>query len=636
MKLVLSKGYNRTDNRLDTLYSVNGLLIRGDSDVKSAGLSNGNQLFYIGNVIGIYGSNNSISSCTKNDLSELFLSGVSEDSVKKLEGRFLMMLCNLSTTTVEVFADRYGQFDCYYYLKDNKVIFASELSLFPESPSQDGYDQVGFAHALTIYGYRPAKKHTIYKNVRCLGVGEIALIEPETVEIKQSEFKPIAVGNYEEADLERYAVLFLDSLKIRGSEKGNVVYLSSGWDSTSILGGLVHVYGADKVRAVIGRMRYSERAGVINPFEINRAQKVADYYGVPLEVVEFDYTKEVPRVLSHLKETMKSNFIASGTIFTHGILADYIARNYSNGESVFAGEISDGVHNLGFSQYVTIFHPVLEFREYSDKMASYLYGPTFMDSFVKGTYTDDVIYNLLKSRSSNTVFDDQVEGSEAERKKQLLASFFLRNQRLPLVSLKNVKLLTEEGRRQYAREMEAVYLQDAAEVITPETAYSWYLYLYSSFHWQCATVATLPLTAQAYGFEMQLPFYDSRLQEFLASMPESWGRGLDLNPTKYPLKWMLKNRIDYPMHLQVGPHSYLYDVDHTFSHAVEMGNHSALTPVFRELLSNHPYREILSQEVFNLDYVDSIVDRYVSGEEITSSDLNTLFPFCFLSLIGWY
>jgi len=99
---------------------------------------------------------------------------------------------------------------------------------------------------------------------------------------------------------------------------------------------------------------------------------------------------------------------------------------------------------------------------------------------------------------------------------------------------------------------------------------------------------------------------------------------------------MLKNRIDYPMHLQVGPHSYLYDVDHTFSHAVEMGNHSALTPVFRDLLDHHPYREILSPEIFNLDYVDSIVDRYVAGEEITGAELNVLLPFCYLALIDWF
>ena len=64
--------------------------------------------------------------------------------------------------------------------------------------------------------------------------------------------------------------------------------------------------------------------------------------------------------------------------------------------------------------------------------------------------------------------------------------------------------------------------------------------------------------------------------------------------------------------------------------------HSAFTPVFRELLSNHPYHEILSSEFFNIELIDSIVDRYVAGEEIVGEDLNILFPLCFLSLIGWY
>ena len=119
-------------------------------------------------------------------------------------------------------------------------------------------------------------------------------------------------------------------------------------------------------------------------------------------------------------------------------------------------------------------------------------------------------------------------------------------------------------------------------------------------------------------------------------MPEDWGRGLDFIPTKYPLKWMLKNRIDYPLHLQVGPHSYLYDVDHSFSHAVEMGNHSAFTPIFRDLLASHPYHEILSTQIFDLKYIDSIVDRYVNGEEISGAELNILFPFCFSALFGWF
>jgi len=44
-------------------------------------------------------------------------------------------------------------------------------------------------------------------------------------------------------------------------------------------------------------------------------------------------------------------------------------------------------------------------------------------------------------------------------------------------------------------------------------------------------------------------------------MLESFVRGSDFNPTKYPLKWMLKNKVDYPLNPQVGPHSHFYSTD---------------------------------------------------------------------------
>jgi hypothetical protein len=637
MQMILTKGLRHEPEGLKLQFSRNNIFIYGDKDVRNIALNSGSELFMIGNVLGIRSTGDSMGKGNDQDIANLFQTKFENNIIYKLEGRFLMMLCNTADGSVQVFSDRYGQFDCYYTINGNKSVFASDLSLFPESPSGNGYDQVGLAHAMTVYGYRPAKKDTIYKNYHRLGVGEVVKVEPEKLEFKQTEFKPLATRDYGESDHERYADLFLEALRIRGSENLNVVYLSSGWDSTSILGGLVHIFGADKVKAVIGRMRYSKRAGIINPYEIERAKKVADYYGVNMDVVEFDYSEVIQHhILEKVKDTMKNNFAYSATLFNHGILADYISRNFSNDISVFSGEISDGVHNFGFSQFATIFHPVQEFREYSDKMASYLYGPTFFDSFINGSFEDDVIFKFLRDQTGDAVFDKLLTEEDTERKKILLASFFLRSNRLPLFSLDNVKQLTENGRRNYTERMESVYLQNASETITSETLYSWVLNLYSSFHWQSSTVVTLPLTAQAYGFDIQLPFYDSRLQEFLASMPENWGRGLDLNPTKFPLKRMLKKRIDYPNHLQVGPHSYLYDVDHSFNHSVELANYSAFKPIFSKLMESHPYIEFLSPEIFDLNYINSLVDRYVDGEEIIGNDLNTIFPLFYTSIIGWY
>jgi hypothetical protein len=196
-------------------------------------------------------------------------------------------------------------------------------------------------------------------------------------------------------------------------------------------------------------------------------------------------------------------------------------------------------------------------------------------------------------------------------------------------------MFTKAGRESYSSEMEAKYLNEPAKVATPATLYSWYIHLYSSFHWQGGTVTTLGYTAERQGFEMNLPFHDSRLHEFLSEMPESGGRGLEIRPTKYPLKWILENKIDYPMHLQVGPHSYIYDTDPTFNFAGEFIYASAYTPLIKERFKHRNYEALLSSECFDLNYINSIVDHYLAGEEIPAerTDLSAL---AFLTLTGWY
>ena len=134
-----------------------------------------------------------------------------------------------------------------------------------------------------------------------------------------------------------------------------------------------------------------------------------------------------------------------------------------------------------------------------------------------------------------------------------------------------------------------------------------------------------------------MPFWDSGLQDFLSKMPEDWGRGLDLNPTKYPLKKMLKDKLDYPYDFQKGAHSYTYDVDHSFNHAQEIFCYSALVVDFQDSVKDKAYHQILSKEYFDLDYIDGLVDEYIrSPEEINVANLTKLVPIIMLCYVGWY
>lgn len=546
------------------------------------------------------------------------------------EGRFLTVA--MHGDRCEISGDRFGQVDLYYEKTADGAVAATSLDLLPRAGG--AMDQGALAHAFCVYGNRPPKRHTLYSGIRRLGVGETLTLRPGGVHTQDAPFTALRSGDYTEQDLHRYADILLEAVRSRASDNGNIVYLSSGWDSTALLACLVHLFGPKKIHAVVGRMQYAERSGVINQFEIDRAQLIADFYGVPLEIAEFDYRHDGPAKLAEVLPLFRSHQIASLVGLNHAILAEATQKS-GKGDTVFAGEISDGAHNLGFSQYVTIFHPVLDFREYSDKMASYLFGPTFLRLLQDGRFASDPVYGLLRGRCGDVAFDD-IAPDAAGRTLQLLSSFFLRGGRMPLWSLRNSRFLTPEGRDRYAAEMEQRYLAAPARELTPETLYAWYLRLYNSFHWQGSTVITLPLTAEARGLKAALPFWDSALQDFLSAMPEQFGRGLDFNRTKYPLKWTLQNRVKYPYHLQAGPHSYLYDVDHSFSHAAELLYASSFAPFFKQQLQSGGDRDRLSATWFDLDYVDRISGDYLAGRTASGGELSDLTSLCLMTMAGWY
>ena len=128
----------------------------------------------------------------------------------------------------------------------------------------------------------------------------------------------------------------------------------------------------------------------------------------------------------------------------------------------------------------------------------------------------------------------------------------------------------------------------------------------------------------AVGLKCRLPFLDQKVIGFLSEMPESWGRGLEINNTKFPLKWMLSNRIDYPMNLQEGPHSYLYDVNPSFTPSDELVNSSSFTPLFKELFSDKTFIKIFDPEYFDINYIKAIVSKLLSGKNLVGQEITDI------------
>jgi hypothetical protein len=591
------------------------------------------QFYILGNIIGIR-EGNKIQNISQDKDKIRILENFK--LIPQVEGRFVIVKIS-ETGLTEIWSDNFGTLEVYQQIIGEKVFVSSNLCFLPIALSGGEFNQLGLAHTLTVYGSRPPKKHTLYKDVSRLGVNEGFKINNGNLEILKRDFIAKSTEpKYSEDKLDEYTDLFLEAVRARASDEGNIVYLSSGWDSTSILAALVHLFGKDKTRCIIGRARYSERSAVINQIEIDKALAIADYYSVKIDVVELDYRNDANKIIERSKILFRSHQFANMTSVNHWRLAEETARLAKGGETIFAGEMSDGAHNLGFSQYATIYHaPSQDFREYSDKMASYLFGPTFLKEIVRGAHENDPIWKIFMQLNTTTKFE-QLKKSEKEIHLQFLSNFFLRGGRIPLYSIENSKILTKNGAEKYLIEFEEVYLKDAAGNLSADTLYSNLIQLYNSFHWQGSTVSTLGYTAEEHGLNCVLPFHDKGLIDFLSAMPESWGRGLDLKNTKFPLKWMLRNKIDYPYHLQAGPHSYIYDVDPTFNHLREVLFGSSFRQVFEEALYEGSFIKSLSPEIFNIDYINGIVQRYLDGEEFGGSEMGDLANLATHSTVGLF
>jgi hypothetical protein len=620
-------------SELSTIFEHGSILIEGKGEISCFKCSDESAVGLIGRIDGSRLESGDIKPLMSSDLESLLKNTPFNEVSNLLEGSFLAFKTS-ANEQIEITTDRYARYEAFY--TDNNGCFTISNNLNYLEVQNSNLDQQSLLYTFAIYGGRPTSSDTIFSNVKRIGTGETLRIDNKNLKVKKSMFKPIETFDdlnspkVKNQYLNHYADIFIDSIKLRSSDSLNVVYLSSGWDSSSILATLVHLHGAKKVRGVIGRMHYSKRSKVANKFEISRAMAIAEHFRIEVDIVDLDHYEKGAQYLEEALPIYKQYQFMNIVPMNWYIISKHIREKYGKDTNSFCGEISDGVHNLGFSQFASIFHKTQEFREYSDKMRSYLFGPTFMSSLENDKYQDDVVYKLFKDNMNSedlSIFDNSSASNF------LLSSFFLGSARFPGYGISNEPIMKEAGCNSFLERL-SPRIKNISEVATARNLYSCYNHLYNSFHWQGSTVKGIEATAKHNEINTHLPFWDSRLQDFLSSTPETWGRGLDLNPTKFPLKWTLENRIDnYPFELQIGPHSYTYDVEHNFNHNSELIHHSSYTPIFKDILRTRNYQSDLDESLFDLNYVNQFVDSYLNGVELEGKERDYLFTLSLMQLI---
>lgn len=619
------------DNSLKPELSLcgNRIFIYGDSKGKI-----NDSYFLIGGVDYYNGNGKKKKIKDPKELGSILKKNDTFQTVKNIEGSFILI--KTEKNKIEIYTDKFCKKDIYYYSNNCDFVVSDSLEYFFKLNLIKDYNQISLISFFTLYGNYAPKNHTIYKNILRLRTNQYMVLDNKGLKIKEENFKPLDIIDYDKSELDNYYNILMDSVKYRSTDKGtNWIYLSSGWDSTAILAVLREIYPAKKVRGVIGEMVYSERSGVINQYEIDRAKKIAKFYDIKLDIQRLNFTdNSITSYIENIIPFMKNNSIYSFNTLNFCMLSDFIKNNASENDVVFGGEISDGVHNFGFSQYATILdHPDLSFREYADKMASYLFGPSFLKSILDDNYELDTIYNFFRQRFGADNFYSVKNKSDFKKNIELLSSFFLSPRRIPFYNTGTLSMLSEKALSSYAKKYQSEYFNGLASKMSGSNLYSIIIHLYNIFHWQGSTVKVIGKSLERYNKTIKLPFWDSGIQKFLSQMPESWGRGLDFNKTKFPLKWSLENKTNYPMHLQKGPHSYLYDSNPGFSHLAEILHGKKLNGYFKEKINTKMLEASLKDEYFNIGYIKNLITDYMKNKELSGQRLVDMGSIILFSLI---
>jgi hypothetical protein len=554
---------------------------------------------------------------------------------RSLEGQYLCLITDSRRKKAVIFADRYSRKDYFYAEWNNQFVLSADLDdLFKVVPPR--IDQEMLAHMFLVYGWYVPKPRTMYQGVNRLAVGEIKHLDGGRSTSEHVAYKPLQVQPYTDKDLLRYEAYLRESVRLRANPKGTTwVSSSSGWDSSSLIGLLVDEFGSRRVKMVSGSMLYSKETKVINSFEQAKIRKIGKFFGIKPEIAYFDFkNKSAFDFWKKVLPFFKSRHVYAIVTFNYARLSEKMAEAQGGGETVLNGETSDSFHNFGFSQFVTFFHTVKSFTEYGDKMNCYFYGPTFFRKVQDGTYQKDKVYQIFQRMNPAMRLADGFK-SRAEMVRGYLFPLFYGAPRIPFSQNHENAGLTPFAEKRLFDTVGRFF--PGLESVSPETLYGWIIYLYHSMHSQGSTVNIQKHAMEMNGHHWRSPYNDLRLVRLLSEAPESWGRGLDFNNTKYPLKWVLKNRLKFPYELlQEGPHSYLYDVLEGFSLTEEIVYRSGVTGYFRETLSSKPYRRLLDDRYFNVKNLDSIVNAYLRGREVKGQDFNNLVTLITLSITGWY
>ena len=554
-----------------------------------------------------------------NQLKKSFLENTIQTFIETVEGVYAGIYIDKKNEKIIVFSDKLKREEIYYCVDANEIIISTTLKNL--RGKSKGYSPQAIISILYLYA---PKGSTIHNNIFRLRYNETIEITGGNLKIVKHNEAPLEIRDYDGRDLENFKEMVENAIISRASDTMNVVQLSGGWDSTFLISVLRKYYGSNKVNAIIMELMTPE-GRTYNIFEIEKSKKIARFFGIDLDIIRVCSADGywIDLWEQEVKEKVKNQGLYDASLFPHFLAARHLQDKYGENIAVFNGEGFDSLSNFGFSQYHSIPHDDRGFREYADKMASYLYSPSFLTKVLNNNYKDEPIFKIFRWYFKDFAFTEADSLSREDRIFEYLMSFVYAPSRIPFTQLEKTDFVKEEGMKRFKDWLKSEYFSQSIANIDPQNCYYWLLRLYTDFHWQNPGVRKVMESWS----NARIPFLDYAIFRFFTQMPENWGRGLEINSTKYPLKKLIReNHYKFPIEVvdSPGPHSYTAEL-------ADARREYIYNSSLSKYLSENTDFDAKSGEYFSSDYFDlDCIRKYAADfkekriQKISSTGLNLL------------
>ena len=537
--------------------------------------------------------------------------------INTVEGIYTGVYIDKEKEEVIIFCDYLNRKNFFYTEFSNSFIASTKLdniiSEFPELK----YNQHGLLSYLTM-GYTPAHQ-TFYEGVNRFTSNEY--IVSSNGNIRHAFFpENYEIQDYKDSDMERYNDLLSNSILSRSSEE-NFVLNSGGWDSTSIIYHLSKSYDSSKINSVVYETKLSS-GDIYNVFEVDKVRRISEYYGIKSEKISIDFNdKSLLGDWDSLRDELKNYH----TYFFPDMpktIKDIGAKNSS--ASIFSGEASDSIHNFGFSQFVSVSYSNRELREYGDKMKSYLFSPSFFAKIIKNSFADDKVFRFFKFYFGESHFEQNENINIKDTLDLYFKSFMISSERVPFAKSIRTCFASESFEHIFNKNLSEQIFNKIASVTNHANFYYSLLQLYRAYHFHSPQIEVKHTPLRSEGKNCKIPFLDMSLVKFMYSMPEEWGRGLELRTTKYPLKHLAHKKWNVPVNIleEAGAHSYISESDKKWNYSggawnlnCEVIYNSVFGEHYKSILSNIELEKYFSSDYFNIELMKSVVSDYVNGKQ---------------------